>query len=46
MKLLFFIFRTGDGDLTIVDDHGEGIVVRLLVPAGEVILVVCHLAVD
>ena len=27
-----------------VDDHGESLVVRLLVPAGEVILVVCHLA--
>ena len=27
-----------------VEDHGESLVVRLLVPAGEVILVVCHLA--
>jgi hypothetical protein len=31
-----------EGDLTIVDDPGEDIVVRLLMPVGEVILGVCH----
>jgi hypothetical protein len=33
----------GEGDPTLVDDPGEGIVVRLLIPAGVVILGVCHL---
>jgi hypothetical protein len=33
----------GERDPTLVDDPGEGIVVRLLIPAGVVILGVCHL---
>ena len=38
-----FYFKIGDGDLTVVEDPGESIVVCLLVPVGEVILEVCHL---
>ena len=44
-EIVIIFSRADDGDLTIVDNHGDG-QVRLLVPAGEVILLVCHLALD